>query len=126
MPRGKRSADFTQISISIPKKLVEDIDLEATESNRSRSNFIVTELTAVIAMRRKMRTVKNPFKAAGETSIAPADGSFTPSTRLSAGAARDRETAARVNETEPAPRSGPRPRSTRGIKKTVASSPPKP
>lgn len=55
MPRGQRSPDFTQISISIPKALLKDIDEEAIADNRSRSNWIVTELTAAVKARSQSR-----------------------------------------------------------------------
>ena len=55
MPRGQRSPGFTQISISIPKTLLEDIDAEAQLDNRSRSNWIVTELTAAVKAHRELR-----------------------------------------------------------------------
>lgn len=40
----RRSPDQTQISISLPRTLVERIDKAATAENRNRSNFIATVL----------------------------------------------------------------------------------
>lgn len=44
MPRGKRSDDQTQISISITKDLLKEIDALADEDGRARSNWIVRVL----------------------------------------------------------------------------------
>ena len=43
----KRAAGMTQISISIPQKLVDDIDKIAAKVNRNRSNFIATSLQEI-------------------------------------------------------------------------------
>ena len=40
----KRAPGMTQISISIPQKVVDDIDKIAALENRNRSNFIATSL----------------------------------------------------------------------------------
>ncbi len=46
-PKGSltRAPGMTQISISLPQKLVEQIDILANEQNRNRSNFIVNSLS---------------------------------------------------------------------------------
>lgn len=41
MPRGKRAAAQTQISVSLPRRLLENIDALAAEDHRTRSNWIV-------------------------------------------------------------------------------------
>ena len=38
--RTSRSAGMTQISISIPERIVDQVDKMAKEENRNRSNFI--------------------------------------------------------------------------------------
>jgi|GEM_PF-770447 len=45
-PKGilTRAPGMTQISISLPKKLVEQIDKMAESQNRNRSNFIANTL----------------------------------------------------------------------------------
>lgn len=41
---GSKDSGMTQISISLPKSLVEQIDKMAELDNRNRSNFIATTL----------------------------------------------------------------------------------
>ncbi|MBR4598158.1 MAG: ribbon-helix-helix protein, CopG family [Opitutales bacterium] len=41
---GSKDSGMTQISISLPKPLVEQIDKMAEMDNRNRSNFIATTL----------------------------------------------------------------------------------
>lgn len=126
MPKGERSKDSTQISISMPKKLLLSIDAEAEADNRSRSNWIVTELTAAVGLKRKLRGAADTkdFEVAGAKRSAPVGGSYSTSTRISPGAPLDVDLSDRLNEVPTQPRSqessGPRARSTRpGIAKTV-------
>lgn len=43
-PAARRAPEQTQISISLPKKLLAKIDASAKAENRNRSNFIATRL----------------------------------------------------------------------------------
>jgi hypothetical protein len=49
MPRGKRAPGQTQISISMPKSIVDEIDALAAEDRRTRSNWIVSVIEKRIA-----------------------------------------------------------------------------
>lgn len=80
MPRGERSPDQTHVTISMPKKLLAEIDEEAKANNRTRSNWIVTELTAALKVKRQLRVSEN-FPEAGESHDAAAGGRSTVSTR---------------------------------------------
>lgn len=46
--KTKKPLDKTQISISLPTKLVDRIDKLAGEQNRNRSNFISNSLTEIM------------------------------------------------------------------------------
>ena len=101
------------------KELLAQIDAEADADNRSRSNWIVTELTAAVKLKRYLRGTPKPFGEAGEkTPGADAGGPSSPSTRRPASAPADQVISDRTNE-EP-PINGPHTRSARpGIAKTV-------
>jgi hypothetical protein len=102
----------------MPKALLKDIDDEAAKDNRSRSNWIVTELTASVAMKRKLRG--GTFKAVGEPQGADAGDPSTRSTRIPASALPEPKGDPRLNE-DPVGARGPRARSTKpGVQKTVA------
>lgn len=58
MPRGERAPDQTQITVSLPKTLLAEIDEMRTEDNRSRSNFIVTELQRIVAQKKARKTLE--------------------------------------------------------------------
>lgn len=45
----RRSEAQTQISISLPKDLLERVDVAAKDENRNRSNYIATQLEKVLA-----------------------------------------------------------------------------
>lgn len=57
MPRGKRSQDQTQISLSLPKALLDEIDELAGADNRSRSNWIVTVIKKAVALRLSQKNI---------------------------------------------------------------------
>lgn len=144
MPRGQRSPDFTQISISMPKSLLTEIDEEAAADNRSRSNWIVTELRAAVQERRaagarpssdskapiekKIQAVLCPPPGSLRRQSDPAEAAHT--TNLHGDSTRslesDEESLAKVAE-EPKAKTkavGPRARSTRpGIRKVVSHKP---
>jgi hypothetical protein len=103
----------------MPKELLEQIEKEAAAESRTRSNWIVTELKAVVALRKKLRKEKD-FGEAGEFWGVDASGSFSGTTRVSpAPFSPPQEPGS--NEAEPEFRKnlmGPRLKSTRpGIKK---------
>lgn len=52
MPRGKRSKDQTQVSISLSRELLKEVDALAENDNRPRSNWIVTVLMRHVEQRR--------------------------------------------------------------------------
>lgn len=124
MPRGKRSPDFTQISISLPKTMLEAINQEAEIDNRSRSNWIVTELAAAVSLRRKKRGIEAvpDFRAAGEKPSAGVGGPSSSSTRVPTVLPEPRGDI-RLNEEPTKKPSGPRLLSTRGIHKVSGAKP---
>lgn len=46
-PKNKNDITMTQISISLPKPLVDEIDKMAAVDNRNRSNFITNTLATL-------------------------------------------------------------------------------
>lgn len=58
MPRGKRSKDQTQVSISLPRALLEQINELAAGENRPRSNWIVTVLMRHVEQRRAQKKLE--------------------------------------------------------------------
>lgn len=46
--KSKKESNMTQISISLPKELVEQIDKMAEADNRNRSNFIAHTLENLV------------------------------------------------------------------------------
>lgn len=89
MPRGQRAPNQTQISISLDRPLLADINRLAAEDERSRSKWIVRQLRDIVAQRKRKALIGLP-------DLAPHG----------------------LNEDAPvrAPISGPRPKSTRGIR----------
>lgn len=57
MPRGTRSKDQRTITVSVPKWLVAEIDKLSESENRSRSNWIVTELEKFVNQKKDKITV---------------------------------------------------------------------
>lgn len=68
-----RAPDKTQITISMTKTLLAEIDVEAAADNRNRSNWIVTELAAAVRAKAQLRKMKS-FGGAGEMKGADAGG----------------------------------------------------
>lgn len=59
-----RSDTQAQISISLPRDLLEKLDAAAAADNRNRSNFIVTVLTREVERSAKSAKTDNPDKPA--------------------------------------------------------------
>lgn len=71
MPRGKRSAGQTQISISINKELLADVDTCADADDRPRSNWIVKVLREKVEAIKAQKTLEKEGKAAPRISSFP-------------------------------------------------------
>jgi metal-responsive CopG/Arc/MetJ family transcriptional regulator len=53
MPKGKRAPDQCQVSFTLPKAVLAELDAAAGAENRNRSNFIVTVLKEWLASHKK-------------------------------------------------------------------------
>jgi len=73
----ERAEDKRTITISIEKEDVEEIDILAKQENRTRSNWIVTELKKAVAEKMGRK------KISALPSVADAENPFTRSTVIS-------------------------------------------
>jgi len=124
MPKGQRAQDQTQISISLPKDLLAEIDDLAEADERSRSKWIILQLKKHVENARKTSGAHGNTPTAGDAvwkapSNLPAQSVPTGTVinpHLSSTGAHS------LNEEAPGRKqaSGPRARSTRpGIAKTL-------
>lgn len=66
MPKGVRATDQRTITVSVPKSLVQEIDDFAAAEHRSRSNWIVKELAALLEKKRAVKIKVLPRVAEDE------------------------------------------------------------
>ena len=66
MPKGVLRPENRTITITAPKALVAQIDQLAAATNRNRSNWIVTELQALVEERTRDKITVLPAAAAAE------------------------------------------------------------
>jgi len=57
MPKGVRSPDQRTVTFTAKKELISDIDSLAKADKRSRSNWLVKELTALVAQKRLEKNI---------------------------------------------------------------------
>lgn len=104
--RHDRAPDQTQITVSLPKSLLDEINAFAKADNRPRSNWIVTELARIVAQKLAEKTAE--ARAISALTVVPSSAST-----------------ARIilNEEPPAPPRGPR---MTGARKVLRALKPKP
>ena len=98
--KHERSADKTTMTVSLPKSLLDRIDRLRKTENRTRSNWVVTELDSLTAA--KLNTPKL-FSEAGEPiNVAGADSPSSASARTTPAALPEFQADPHLNEDAPA------------------------
>lgn len=112
MPKGKRAPGSTQVSISLNKTLLAGIDECAAADNRSRSNWIVTELIRCVEKHKAQRQLDKGAKkvvaiedpSSSTRSASPGDDEASAPDRRRSGAAKLGLPKSRKSPKEPAER----------------------